>query len=351
MAQSRSSTLPAAVPRGEGEDVTGEEEVQAHWDTLGKNTGRSGVVAELCRGVSHVAGPIQVGGRGGAGAVPVLCQQCGAGSPGDGEAQPHTSRHGSPEQLPPGRRGSGVPNKPRWAAHIRRERSWGHGWALPGMSGVVSPGTRFPTLRLGLGSGIMSLCFRGCSERRSAQLGWAWCSPAQRGRARAGGSAPQECGAAGCAWPGLSLLARHVAVLGGDPVSLSLRPNSHPLHGLVLGLSFWHHAELQRPMWGHVPALPRLGGHVCTPVPSRRPLPEPGTGYEGSGASCQQGAAAGHGVRTALELRGAAAWGPGWQPVLPNTPALCHQLGCGTWLFPRICAAPSAAQPCCPWGL
>lgn len=96
------------------------------------------------------------------------------------------------------------------------------------------------------------------------------CSPAQRSHARADGSAPQECGAAGCAQPGSPCHPAgegsphwlRAAMLGG-PVSSSLAPNSHSLRGLALGLSLWHRAELRHPMQRCVPTSPCPGGHVC----------------------------------------------------------------------------------------
>lgn len=87
-------------------------------------------------------------------------------------------------------------------------------------------------------------------------------------------------------------------------------------------------------------------------MPSWGALPEPGTGYEVSGTSHQQGAVVGHRVQAVLEPRGAAAWAPIWQPVLPTAPQVsADQPGCGTQLCPCVCAAPSTAQPCFPWGL
>lgn len=145
-----------------------------------------------------------------------------------------------------------------------------------------------------------------------------------------------------------------VAVLG-SPASSSLCPNSYPLCGLAPGLSLWHQTELQCLTWGCFPTSPCLEGHVCTPVLSWGALPVPGTGCKGSGASHRLGAAVGSGQcwNRGVLLHGHQT--SSWHPLPPQQASWCW-VSKGLDQLPPVsgtiwAAAPSAAQPCFPWGL
>lgn len=93
---------------------------------------------------------------------------------------------------------------------------------------------------------------------RSAQLGSVQPSsvwPCQRS-----GSALQECGAAGCAWPGCpcwgGVPTPATGSCAGAPMSLSLHFTAI---SSVAWLGVWSKADLQCLTWGRFPALPCLG--------------------------------------------------------------------------------------------